>query len=386
MVKVQIHHISIPMQQPFNHAVTGRKQADAVIMALTHNGVTGIGECVPREYVTGESIASVMLALKKINMASLFKQIDWNDIRSLVHSQELIKLPLNARCIVEMAILDCIAQHKRLSLKDLLAQYITRPNRTKFKENVQFFRTSQVMDLSLSPEDFLNKRGPFHCIKVKLTNNEADNVNRVAAIRRAVGYDIPMIVDANMAWQLDFAIEQVNRLQEFNISYYEEPLAKGKFSNYAKLRKLTSAQILLDESVCSYEDLQLAIKNESCDAVNIRISKCGGLFNTIKLIQTCQNHQLAFQLGAQVAETGPLIAAGRHLRSLFHNGITFEAGQPDRSFNEYIVDNMPLVDRKTNFANPVIGRGLGVNLNKNIKKYIQQSYNWQSNNNLDKVA
>ncbi|BFO10898.1 hypothetical protein GGER_34080 [Serratia rubidaea] len=61
-------------------------------------------------------------------------------------------------------------------------------------------KVSQVLDQSLTVEDFLRDRGPFHFVKVKANRDRKKDIETVLALRRNIGMDIPIVMDANMAW------------------------------------------------------------------------------------------------------------------------------------------------------------------------------------------
>jgi len=392
-MNASIYHIAIPMLQPFNHAKSDRHLSESIVFCLEHRGVIGLGECAPRIYVTGESISSVIDSIIQIDIESLINKIEFSTLDSAINSFNKIEIfskktrpqPLNAICAIEMAIMDLIGKLFNTSISEIIKRHYLPKNLVNI-DNKSFI-TTQVMDFSQDTLDFLELRKPFHFIKIKLGKDYRYNLKRVKKVRESVGHSIPISVDANMSWSELEAQEMIKMLRPFGIAYYEEPLKKGSLLAYKKLREKHQAKILLDESVCSLDDAHQAIKNNACDALNIRISKCGGIINSIRLIELAVKKNLDFQIGAQVAETGPLIAAGRQLISAIEKYyFTYEAGQPDRFFerNNFIVDPMPCVNRSNNLAYGLIEPGLGVNPSKSIDSNVinkiiwDKSKRWQS--------
>ena len=377
MLKLILHHVVIPMKTTFSHAKSSRSSADSLILEVHHKGLLGIGECVPRHYVTGETIDSVIDELKKFDLLSMFQHLDWTSYRSFIDSlgqSSLMSLSPNARCLLDIALFDLAGKFFDMSVSDMVALLLPG-EKTSVNTKPMLCKTSQVMDFSLSPDIFLQDRGPFHYIKVKLGTNMDSNVAKLVAIRSVVGDSVKISVDVNMAWGFSDALTHMQALQHFNIDYYEEPLLKSSWEQYALLRQMTGVKILLDESICDMSDAEKAFSHKSCDAFNIRLSKCGGLYNSICLINYANDNNISYQLGAQVAETGPLIAAARQLIFSLSNTTTYEGGQPDRQFvDNFIIDPMPLVDRSTNLVTPLDGNGLGVSLSSNLNNYISRSY------------
>lgn len=381
-MKLEIYVLNIPMKTAFSHSVTTRKFADCIILKLDDKGKTGIGECVPRKYVTGETVDSVINDLLKIDWHVLLSGVDFSSSKSAVESialsgersKLLEKGSMNAWCVIEMALFDFTGKYFNKSVSELLQNYHADYKVINSHIN-QAFATSQVLDFSLTPEEFLKKRGPFHFIKIKVGKSIENDVHTLETIRKALGYDVKISVDVNMGWTFDEAMESIPLLDKYNICYYEEPFKARNYEWYQRLRQKLKIKILCDETVCSIDDAKNAVEHNSCDAINIRISKCGGLLNSIKLMEFCRDNGLEYQIGAQVAETGPLIAAGRHLAAVANGYFTYEAGQPDRYFEKFICSPMPLVDRKVNMAYHVDGSGLGVSLNKYVNLYSVRKIN-----------
>lgn len=121
---------------------------------------------------------------------------------------------------------------------------------------------------------------------------------------------------------------------------------------------------MLDESVCTPEDARTAVESGACDAFNIRVAKNGGPVAASKMIDLARSNGLAFQIGVQVAEVGPLINASRALAFRHRDALTVEAGQSDRFFPDMVVSPRPVVCRATNTIAPARGHGFGLDLNE----------------------
>lgn len=392
-MKIELFHVKIPLKKAFSHAITSRTSSDSVVLRMRYKGIEAVGECAPRPYVTGETIDSVFEVVSKVNFKKIFYKINFSSEKTAIISVKQLSFfknnleSLSATCLVEMAILDYIGKYFKCSLQELLTKHVL-PRNVRLRKKKTFAFTSQVMDFSFSPPGFLSGRFPFHVVKIKLSKNRKNNIDRVKFIRKSLGKYIPIIADANMSWDLDFAIDMMKALRPYKITYFEEPLAKKNYLAYHSLKKESCARILLDESVCSFEDGKKSIQAGVVDAFNIRLSKCGGLMRSIELIKLAKENGIRFQLGAQVAEVGPLIAAARHLAFSINDYFAYEGGQADFQFNEFIVDPMPLVDRTLNSASPIQGYGLGVDLNDNVYKYakkiIRLSYSFSLDSGVEK--
>jgi muconate cycloisomerase len=127
----------------------------------------------------------------------------------------------------------------------------------------------------------------------------------------------------------------------------------------AELRPRLGVPIMLDESLCGEPDGRRAIQLGLADLFNVRVSKCGGLGPTIRLIDLAFRHGLGVQLGCHPGESGLLSAAGRHLASNV-SGLRYVEGSYDR---HVLAENLTVDDPTFGFggrALPIPGPGLGV--------------------------
>ncbi len=93
---------------------------------------------------------------------------------------------------------------------------------------------------------------------------------------------------------------------------------------------------MLDESLCGYPDAESAVKDKTADLLNVRLSKCGGIGPSLKIMELAHRHGLGVQLGCHPGETGILSAAGRHVASMM-KGIRYLEGSYDRHI---LADNL----------------------------------------------
>jgi hypothetical protein len=101
----------------------------------------------------------------------------------------------------------------------------------------------------------------------------------------------------------------------------------------AELRPRLGMAVMLDESLCGYPDALEAVEHRTADMLNVRLSKCGGVIASLRLIGLAQRSGLGLQLGCHPGETAILSAAGRHVASRIE-GLTFVEGSYDRHILE----------------------------------------------------
>ncbi|MFD5815766.1 mandelate racemase/muconate lactonizing enzyme family protein [Streptomyces sp. NPDC127038] len=384
-----LYRVRLPMHTRFDHPAARRAASDSLVLRLTSEGTSGVGECAPRSYVTGETSDSVLAALRRTPLERVFTLLRDEPPAELLERirregfGEVFRITggNNLLCLLETAVLDLLGRRLGLGATELIAGSGPTPGRapatpctpdtsgtsdpahTSGVPAVAALPVSQVLDLSITAEEFLATRGPFHFVKIKASDDIERDARSVRAVRAHVGDGVPVMVDANMSWTETTALPHAWRLRDAGADYVEEPLPKGSWAALRTLRRRAGLKIMLDESLCTPEDARTAVTTQACDAFNIRVAKNGGPLRAARIVQYARRHGIAFQIGVQVAEVGPLINASRALAFCHRDALTVEAGQSDRFFPEMIVSPRPVVDRRSNTLSPAPGPGFGMSLN-----------------------
>ena len=112
----------------------------------------------------------------------------------------------------------------------------------------------------------------YACFKLKVGLPE--DLERVAAVREAIGPWPALRVDANGAWSVDDAVHAIRSIENHDLELVEQPC--GSLRELAEVRQRVSTPIAADESVASLRDLRRAVELEACDVVNVKLASAGG--------------------------------------------------------------------------------------------------------------
>jgi L-alanine-DL-glutamate epimerase-like enolase superfamily enzyme len=137
----------------------------------------------------------------------------------------------------------------------------------------------------------------FPVIKVKLGESKHKDAERIHLIREAIGYDLPLRIDANQGWDYKTAIAVLKELKRYNIQYCEEPIARWDFMRLKKVRKKSPIPIMADESCCDHHDAKRLIDLKACDMFNIKLGKSGGIYDALKIISLAEKENMKMQVG-----------------------------------------------------------------------------------------
>jgi len=364
-------HAAVPLKKPIRHASHSRTVSDNLIVRLTlPDGAVGHGEGVPRPYVTGETIETAFEALKSADLRPLADlPATFEEAVERIAAWTLPSLVADprgcfgnaARCALELAYLDAVGRRWGRSFSDAIAHLargrpFLRPAPAPVRYSGAITAEAPVKEVVSALKMRLYG---FHQIKVKVGLAERDDAERLRRIRRIVGAKRDLRLDANEAWPVEGLVERIEPLLRFHPSALEQPVPHAEVAGLAAARERIGVPIMLDESLCGLPDARRAIDLGLADILNVRISKCGGLAPSLRIIELAFEHNIKLQLGCHPGETGLLSAAGRHLASRI-DGFRYVEGSYDR---HVLLENPTEPDitfRYGGRARPIEGPGLGV--------------------------
>jgi muconate cycloisomerase len=287
--------------------------------------------------VTGETIESSFAYLAQTDFSFACEHGDglkeWTDrVRQWEIADEGGAPVFNGavRCAVSLALVDLIGKTYGVSARDII---YAAGEGGSYRKRLRRVRYSIICSAgswySLVARLVAFRLYGFKAVKLKVGWGREQDERLVSIARAVLGRGVDIRVDANGVWDFDSALSTIPRFEQYGVSCVEEPLAPDARGRLAELRRVVGIPIMLDESVCSYRQIREAVGNNACDMANIRLSKCGGLFSALRLVDYCRRKGIRFQLGCQVGETGILSAAGRHF-ALEVPDLTYLEGSYDR--------------------------------------------------------
>lgn len=300
---LRLSRLEIPFKLKFRHAAAERSRMASVWVEARGSGLRGVGEGCPREYVTGESLASAEGFFGRSRDALIAEVDSVDDLKAWQenHASEIDVNP-SAWCAIELALLDLFARGERRSVESLIGAQPLRDS----------FRYSAVLGDGGFPA-FLKTALKYRAFgltdfKVKLSGDSAADRRKLQALR-VLGVSAARIrVDANNLWHgADEAAEYLCALGP--LAAIEEPIASGDFEGMRRTAERTGARIILDESLLRTEQLSGIAQDPHRWIANVRVSKMGGLLRSLEVVRRARELGVGVVVGAQVGETSVLSRA-----------------------------------------------------------------------------
>lgn len=157
------------------------------------------------------------------------------------------------------------------------------------------------------------KRG-YRTLKTKVGVDSALDILRVKKIREAVGNDIKLRLDANQGWNAKEAVRTIRKLEDMgmNIELVEQPVKAHDIDGLKYVTDRVDTPIMADESLFTPEDAFRILKLKAADILNIKLMKCGGLHNALKINAMAESCGVECMLGSMI-ESKIGITAAAHL-------------------------------------------------------------------------
>ncbi|ARF14456.1 mandelate racemase/muconate lactonizing enzyme family protein [Sporosarcina ureae] len=305
---VETFLVSSSLRKPFITALRTVHTVQSVIIKLTtDDGLIGWGEAVPTHVITGDSIGGIRYVIHDVLAPIL---IDGNIIQREVimeRIQRAIMGNTSAKAAVDMAVNDLFGQLCGLPLVQVLGGY-HQSLKTDLTVSV-----GKPAEMAKEAAEHIAKG--FDTLKVKVgTGSFQLERERIHAIRRIVGQDITIRLDANQGWKPKEAIRLIRQLEDdgVDLELIEQPVAAYDVEGLRDVTRQTSTLIMADESLFSARDAKRLLEMRAVDVLNIKLMKSGGIREALKINALAEVHGIECMVGSMM-ETAVGVTAAAHI-------------------------------------------------------------------------
>jgi L-alanine-DL-glutamate epimerase-like enolase superfamily enzyme len=284
---VKLSTARLPLAVPISDAkvFTGRQKPMTEVVFLfaeitTEQGHSGIGFSYskraggPAQYAHAKEVAEGIIGEDPNDIGKIYTKLLWAGAsvgRSGVATQAL--------AAIDIALYDLKAKRAGLPLAKLLGSY---------RDSVQTYNTSggflnaSLEEVKARATQSLDEGIGGIKIKVGLPDSKED-LRRVAGIREHIGWDVPLMVDANQQWDRATALRMGRQLEEFNLIWIEEPLDAYDFEGHAHLAQVLDTPIATGEMLASVAEHKGLIRANGCDIIQPDAPRVGGITQFLRL-------------------------------------------------------------------------------------------------------
>ncbi len=292
-MSISIAKLQIPLIRPFITAVRHTDNVeDIVVMLKTDCGKIGYGSAASTPAITGDTTESIIFAIQNIIAPKLIGK-DISEFNNLLYlSENALQKNTSAKAAIDIALHDLFAQQCGLPVYKMLGG---NNNTITSCITISVKKTEDMVADAMAMVD-----SGFNFIKIKLGLNPTDDIERVKAIRQALGYNINLLVDANQGWNPKDALAVIRALEPFQIELIEQPVKANDLINLKHIRDSVDNFIMSDEACFSTIDALNIVKMNAADGINIKLMKAGGIANANAIYNIAKAAGLGVMVGSML--------------------------------------------------------------------------------------
>ncbi len=345
---IDIYPFNVASEHEFKIATMVIRGAQNVLIHIrTNDGVDGWGEASSFRAIVGETQLINLAAAQELRDVLIGKNP--LDYASRVRELDAF-LPLNStiKSAFDMALYDLASKHANLPLYRFLGGE-KRPMETDL--------TMGIATLEDAGKDALKivNQG-FRMIKTKVGIDPEEDILRLKEIRKAIGPDIKIRIDANQGWDRVTAVRCLNEMEELDIEFCEQPVRRWDLDGMKYVSERTSIPIMADESVFSPEDAMAVIQKQAAPMINIKISKSGGIKNAIMIANICEAAHIPCMTGC-MSGSGLANTAFAHFAMAHPIVQYFDLDANVGHIDEPIIGGVTIENGMISFPDDIIGIG-----------------------------
>ena len=379
ITRVECIPVSMPLKKPIRLPNVTITCLNTLLLAITSDdGLVGYAESGDTSsWYRGESQASMTAMISDIFAPRILLGENPSNIEKIVGMMDQLARDNNqAKALVDCALHDLKGKSLGMPVYSLLG------GRTRERIPLGWVLSAgepeKVAELAIQV-----RNNGFSAFKLKVGRHTFDNdVATVRAVRAALGPDAKIMLDANGSWNYEQALTTMRQLDQYNLSFMEQPLAHQYRDSLGKLRERINTPIYADEGAQELGDLREIAERRSADGVVLKIQKVGGLVKAQRFLAACRMYDIpvfcSTLIGSGV-ESGPsthLMVANEWACQFMSESMGPLAIHAAWNSSEIPMDRDLAIGGQSfrgGFAYPSEGAGFGFELNRELLAQIRTS-------------
>lgn len=288
--------LDLRLTKPFTIARGTQTEANNILVRLQADGFEGVGEAAPSEHYGDDQTTSshfVDLASKIITGREPI-----HELHGLLET--IARLNPAPKAAIDMAAYDLLGKRLNVPLYELLG---IDPAKTPFTSFTIGIDTPEVM------AEKARDASQYKILKVKVgTEKDVENLEAIRSVSSAI-----IRVDANEAWTPKRAVKMIKELARFDVEFVEQPVPATDLAGLGFVRDHSPLPVITDEACIVPSDIPKVAPY--ADGINIKLMKCGGIYQAWQMIHIARAHNLQVMMGCMI-ESSLAITAAAHLSPL----------------------------------------------------------------------
>jgi muconate cycloisomerase len=307
---IEAFPVSLPMTKPVIMAGEEVRRAENVLVRVeTDDGLVGWGEAASAPVMTGETLESIVAAVRRLAAALIGREaadiagaLDVMDGRMYGNH--------GAKAAIEIALHDLAGKAAQQPAHALLGE--------RQRGRLPLLAVIGSGNLAGDLRDAESKKVAgfaAYKIKVGIDTPQADAA-RTRAICEALGSGLLISADANQGYSVDEAVDYVRAVDGSGLDFFEQPVAAGDFGGMAKVASATHIMIGADEGIHSLDDIRHHHELKAARGVSLKAIKLGGMRAVTEAARLCHELGMAINISCKTGESSVACAAALHVATV----------------------------------------------------------------------
>lgn len=282
-----VRFLSIPLERELVTSTFSLPAIDTALIEIrTKDGHSGVGWCFSLRRGVVASLVRLLedLGSLAIGRDALATESLWSTLMSAVAFAGKRGLAASAIAAVDMACWDIVGKASGLPVYKLLGGH--NPE-VKTYASQGLWLDRSIGDLAQEASTLVEQG--FSALKMRVgLPVENDDIERVRAVRDAVGPNIDLMVDVNQGWDLKQTLRMAGRLEPYDLFWIEEPMPIERVQDYAHAVERLTVPISTGESNYLKQEVLAIAENRAADHIMLDLMRMGGVTEWRKAAHVCE--------------------------------------------------------------------------------------------------
>jgi D-galactarolactone cycloisomerase len=364
------HQLLVNVDEPFTSSRGWfyKTKGALVVEIVTDEGVIGWGDCYGPAAVN-KAIVDTVLRASLIGRDPFDVEVIWEELYNKVKDYGLTGMTISAISGIDIALWDIIGKAVGKPIHKLIGG--------AFRTELQAYATG----LYFKDMDRLNEQAVeeargyvdqgFKAIKMKIgLGSQTKDIDRVAAVRDAIGNDVQLMVDANHCFTVPQAINLGRELEKLGVHWFEEPISPEDLDGYVEVSRKLDMAIAGGENEFTKFSFRRILEKRAMDIVQPDVCAAGGITECKKIAALAQAQ--AIQCVPHAWGTAIGLAATMHFLASLPNTPPCLVPQPpmleyEQTFNPFRDElSSTALTHVGGVVHVPTGPGLGIEINRAV--------------------
>ncbi|SOE49037.1 mandelate racemase/muconate lactonizing enzyme family protein [plant metagenome] len=288
--KVTCHVVSAPVERPFtsSRGWLYKTRGSCIVEIETQDGVVGWGECYGPSQVARAFIES-QYAPRLIGRDAFDVEVIWEDLYNRIKDYGSKGMSISALSGIDIALWDIIGKVCGKPVHKLIGGAY-RTEVQAYATGLYFIDMDRLIEEAVEEAQGYAAEG-FTAVKMKIgLGSPKLDIERVAAVRRAVGDDVRLMVDANHCFTVPQAIRLGRELEQLNVEWFEEPISPEDVDGYVEVTRALDMAVAGGENEFTRWGFRDLVSRKAMDIIQPDVCAAGGISECRKIATLAAAH------------------------------------------------------------------------------------------------